>query len=202
MTTNSDDLSGVRVPSLGFLTGGTGESDDGIPPHPYETFAYDTALVAASIGDFNIVPYTSVLPPNIPIKQVGQVKQYFTHGGVLEVIMAGIGVTSDGTSNTKAIASALGFIRSTKNASGDVFGGYASEYVRLFDQTVTDADVQKDAIEQLTKSLNHELALRNLLADGNFEFHYNFINVEKKHSFCLTCLGFLNFTYTQPVPVS
>ena len=57
---------GTRYPTLGFYTGGAGQADDGIPPQPFETFCYDSALLQAKIQDFNVVPYTSVLP-DLPV---------------------------------------------------------------------------------------------------------------------------------------
>ncbi|MDD9811227.1 MAG: pyruvoyl-dependent arginine decarboxylase [Gammaproteobacteria bacterium] len=190
MTTQ--DKYGVRIPTLGFLTGGVGSADEGIPPQPYETFAYDSALVAASIGDFNVVPYTSVLPPNIPIYNVDDVKQYFTHGGVLEVIIAGAGATRD--ASTQAIVTGLGLMKSTKTSQGDMVGGYVVEYVQYFDQQITDADAKQDATTQLNSSITHLLEIRNLTAVSEFEVHYNFLNLDKNHGYCLTCLGFLGFT--------
>ena len=56
---------GVRFPTLAFITGGTGQAKEGIPPQPFETFCYDSALKEAKIHDFNVVPYTSVLPPEL-----------------------------------------------------------------------------------------------------------------------------------------
>ena len=56
---------GVRFPTFAFITGGSGQSDDGIPPQPFETFCYDSALLQARIENFNIVPYTSVLPKEL-----------------------------------------------------------------------------------------------------------------------------------------
>ena len=56
---------GVRFPTMAFITGGAGQADDGIPPQPFETFCYDSALMQAKIENFNVVPYTSVLPKEI-----------------------------------------------------------------------------------------------------------------------------------------
>ena len=56
---------GTRYPTLAFHTGGAGQAQDGIPPQPFETFCYDSALTQAKIQDFNVVPYTSVLPPEL-----------------------------------------------------------------------------------------------------------------------------------------
>ena len=51
---------GTRYPTLAFISGGVGEAEDGIPPQPFETFCYDSALMQAKIENFNIIPYTSV----------------------------------------------------------------------------------------------------------------------------------------------
>ena len=98
---------GIRVPTLGFITGGTGQSNLGIPPQEYETFAYDSALLRAGIENFNVVPYTSVLPKELRgnIVDVGKVSHHFHHGGVLEVIMAGTGAAQK---DYAAIATGLG----------------------------------------------------------------------------------------------
>ena len=58
---------GVRYPTFAFITGGVGQADEGIPPQPFETFCYDSALMQAKIENFNVVPYTSVLPKELPL---------------------------------------------------------------------------------------------------------------------------------------
>ena len=83
---------GVRFPTLAFITGGAGQANEGIPPQPFETFCYDSALMEAKIENFNVVPYTSVLPKEVygNIVPVDKVVNQFKHGAVLEVIMAGM----------------------------------------------------------------------------------------------------------------
>ena len=54
---------GPRIPTAYVAVTGVGQSDQGIPPDPYETFSYDLALRDAGIENFNVVYYTSVLPP-------------------------------------------------------------------------------------------------------------------------------------------
>ena len=89
---------GVRFPTMAFITGGAGQADDGIPPQPFETFCYDSALLEARIENFNVVPYTSVLPKEmygniVPIND--DIVKQFKHGAVLEVIMAGYHFTGN-----------------------------------------------------------------------------------------------------------
>ena len=82
---------GTRYPTLAFISGGAGQAADGIPPQPFETFCYDSALLQAKIENFNVVPYTSVLPKELygNILPVDKVASHFKHGAVLEVIKIG-----------------------------------------------------------------------------------------------------------------
>ena len=135
---------GTRYPTLAFHTGGAGQADDGIPPQPFETFCYDCALSAAKIQDFNVVPYTSVLPPELfgKIVPVEKVEKSFKHGAVLEVIMAGHGANRD---NHKAIATGVGIVWG-KDKKGNFIGGWAAEYVEFFD-TYIDDEIAKSHCE-------------------------------------------------------
>ena len=181
---------GTRFPTLAFHTGGAGQAEDGIPPQPFETFCYDSALAEAKIQDFNVIPYTSVLPPELfgNILPVDQVVDHFKHGAVLEVIMAGNGARRE---EHKAIATGVGIVWGQKN--GQFVGGWAAEYVEYFD-TYIDDDIAKAHAEMwLTKSLNHELELRGMKQHSDFQFFHNFVNIEQAFGYSLTALGFLNF---------
>ena len=72
---------GTRYPTLAFISGGAGQATDGIPPQPFETFCYDSALLEAKIENFNVVPYTSVLPKELygNIVPVDKVVKDFHH---------------------------------------------------------------------------------------------------------------------------
>ena len=82
-TRRNNMTEGVRYPTFAFITGGAGQADDGIPPQPFETFCYDSALMQAKIENFNVVPYTSVLPKElfgkiVPIND--KIVSQFKHG--------------------------------------------------------------------------------------------------------------------------
>ena len=111
---------GTRYPTLAFISGGTVEAEDGIPPQPFETFCYDSALLQAKIENFNVIPYTSVLPKELygNILPVEKVEKHFKHGAVLEVIMAANGARIE---EHRAIATGLGICWGKKN--GKLIGG-------------------------------------------------------------------------------
>ena len=190
---------GVRYPILAFHTGGVGQANDGIPPQPFETFCYDSALKQAKIQDFNVIPYTSVLPPELfgNIVPVEKVEKNFKHGAVLEVIMAGNGARIE---EHKAIATGVGIVWG-KDKKGKFIGGWAAEYVEYFDTYIDDNIAKAHAEMWLTKSLNHELDLRDVQKHSEFQIFHNYINITQNFAYCLTALGFLNFEYAPIVEV-
>mgnify|MGYP004477675351 FL=1 len=190
-------LVGTRYPTLAFHTGGAGQSDDGIPPQPFETFCYDSALAQAKIQDFNVIPYTSVLPPELKdnIVPVDKVSKFFKHGAVLEVIMAGNGANS---SEHRAIATGVGVCWG-KDKMGKLIGGWAAEYVEYFPTYIDDEIAKGHAEMWLNKSLKHELEIRGVEKHSEFQLYHNYINITRQFGYCLTCLGFLNFETAEPV---
>ena len=187
---------GTRYPTLAFYTGGAGQADDGIPPQPFETFCYYSALQQAKIENFNVIPYTSVLPPELfnNIVHVDQVKDQFKHGAVLEVIIAGNGAKIE---EHKAIATGIGIVWG-KDKQGNFIGGWAAEYVEYFDTYINDDIAKAHAEMWLTKSVNHELELRDVEKHSEFQFFHNYLNITQNFGYCLTALGFLNFEYANP----
>ena len=192
-----DFVLGTRYPTLAFITGGAGQAADGIPPQPFETFCYDSALLQAKIENFNIVPYTSVLPKELfgNILPVDKVAAHFKHGAVLEVIMAGNGARIE---DHKAIATGVGVCWG-KDKKGNLVGGWAAEYVEYFDTPSDNELAEGHAKMWLNKSLRHELAIRGVEKHSEFQIWHNFINITQPFAYCLTAMGFLNFRYAEPV---
>lgn len=190
---------GVRYPTLAFYTGGVGESNEGIPPQPFETFCYDSALLQAKIENFNVVPYTSVLPKEVygRIVPVDKVVDQFKHGAVLEVIMAGNGANHD---EHKAIATGVGICWG-KDKNGELIGGWAAEYVEYFDTHIDEGVARGHAEMWLNKSLQHELDIRGVEKHSDFQLFHNYLNITQQFGYCLTCLGFLNFETAEPAKI-
>lgn len=187
---------GPRIPTAYFVTTGVGQSDEGIPPEPYETFSYDLALLEAGIENFNVVFYTSVLPKEsyeIPLEEA---KKYFHHGSVLETIMARAGGKRGDT-----VAAGVGRVWA-KNAAGESIGGFAAEYERVYEgQKISANKAKAEAEAQLTRSLQHELSIRGLQRDGEMTFATTSLQIEKNYGMALSALGFVNFISPPPYPV-
>ena len=199
MTENCNQEYGTRYPTLCFYSGGAGQAQDGIPPQPFETFCYDSALKQAKIENFNVIPYTSVLPKELygNIVPVDMVANSFHHGAVLEVIMAGNGANIN---DHKAIATGIGICWG-KDKKGNLIGGWAAEYVEYFSTPIDDEIAEGHAKMWLNKSLNHELMLRGVEKHSEFQFFHNYLNLTPPFGYCLTVLGFLNFRNAAPVVI-
>jgi len=106
---------GCRIPKDYFWVIGWGESDVGI-----ETGSYDAALTMAGIENFNVMLYTSVLPPEaFELPHLPDIH----HGSVLEGIIAVQHTDRPGTKITAGLLMAKVFRK-----SGSYLGGFACEY--------------------------------------------------------------------------
>ena len=94
---------GCRTPVSYFITKGKGQNDYGSTGIPYEGGSYDKALTVAGISNFNILTYSSMIPPNCRRidKKLGLDKISF--GCVLETIKAEM----NGTKGQEVIAALL-----------------------------------------------------------------------------------------------
>ncbi|WP_250645583.1 pyruvoyl-dependent arginine decarboxylase [Salidesulfovibrio onnuriiensis] len=187
---------GPRIPTAYFAVTGVGQSDDGIPPDPYETFSYDLALLDAGIENFNVVYYTSVLPPESYEVPFEKAKPYIRHGSVLETIMAKAGGVKGDT-----VATGVGRVWAV-DKDGKYIGGFAAEYERIYSGETVDKDkAYADAKAQLTKSLNHELSIRGLKQKGDMTFDITSLQITKNYGIALSALGFVGFIYPEPFPL-
>ena len=111
-------LLGNRLPDSPriFLVDRLGESGVGI-----ETGSYDAALHMAGIENYNVMLYTSVLPPEaVELSHLPDIH----HGSVLEGIIAVQHTDKPGT----RITAGLLLARVYRNTDGSYLGGFACEY--------------------------------------------------------------------------
>ena len=114
---------GCRIPCEYVLVAGAGQSDTGPGIDPWETSAYDLALLDAGIENANIVKYTSVLPPESKRITMEEAKNrgLLHHGMVLESIMAQV----NGNQGDHICA---GVGRAQVYMNSHHVGGFAAEY--------------------------------------------------------------------------
>jgi arginine decarboxylase len=107
---------GCRIPMEYFWGIGWGESDVGT-----EIGSYDAALHMAGIENYNVMLYTSVLPPEaVELSHLPDIH----HGSVLEGIIAVQHTDKPGTRITAGLLLAKVY----RNSDGSYLGGFACEY--------------------------------------------------------------------------
>lgn len=127
---------GCRIPKEYFWVIGWGESDVGI-----ETGSYDAALNMAGIENYNVMLYSSVLPPDtVELASLPDIH----HGSVLEGIIAVQHTDKPGT----PITAGLLLARVYRNSNDSYLGGFACEYAGNGSIEEAEANLQ-EAMQQL-----------------------------------------------------
>ncbi len=127
---------GCRIPRDYFWVIGWGESEVGV-----ETGSYDAALLMAGIENYNVMLYTSVLPPEaVELPHLPDIH----HGSVLEGIIAIQHTDKPGTRITAGV-----LLAKVYRVSDDSYlGGFACEYAGYGSVEEADANLQ-EAMRQL-----------------------------------------------------
>jgi arginine decarboxylase len=167
---------GCRIPKDYFWVIGWGESDVGI-----ETGSYDAALTMAGIENFNVMLYTSVLPPEaVELSRLPDIH----HGSVLEGIMAIQHTDRSGTSVTAGLLLANVFRTSDQSR----LGGFACEYAGH--------DTLEEAERNLRTAMNELFARRYVPTLYRLEFGKSVIRTftpVKQFGTVLVGIGFATY---------
>jgi arginine decarboxylase len=167
---------GCRIPKEYFWVIGRGESDVGI-----ETGSYDAALHMAGIENYNVMLYTSVLPPEaVELSHLPDIH----HGSVLEGIIAIQHTDKPGTRITAGVLLAKVF----RISDGGYLGGFACEYAGNGSVEEAEANLQQ-AMQQL-------FARRYKTKSYKLEFGKSVIrtfNPEKRFGTILVGIGFSSY---------
>lgn len=176
---------GTRIPMHYFATTGYGETDLGSGADPWHTGSFDLALQMAQIENFNILNYSSVIPPESIEITIDQAKPLYRHGAVLETIMASVnGRQGD------HLCAGVGTIQVRRRSDGMYLGGFAAEY-RGHASTV-------EAREILHQSLIGIVLRRYSPQDVewfNEKFYIQDVVVKKKFGTVLSALCFITYLY-------
>lgn len=185
---------GNRIPKDYFVTSGRGDTDIGPGEDPWETGSYDLALMDAKIENFNVITYTSVLPPEAREISIEEAEKTFHHGSVVEVIMAAVnGVKGD------LLCTGVGRIYVKRKADGKEIGGFAAEYEKVHKgASVSVKQAKEMAQKMLHISLMGEVGRR--YNSDEYEFYgedhkLNAFHVEKSFGTSLTALCWVNYIY-------
>jgi arginine decarboxylase len=186
---------GNRIPYEYFVTMGHNDTDLGPGDDPWETGSYDLALMNASIENFNVLKYTSVLPPESKEINLSQAREYFHHGAAIETIMSDLnGVQGD------TLCTGVGRIW-VRTLEGALIGGFAAEYKEKYEnKTVPEEQARAAAKEALHTSLMGEVNRRYNASEYQFSeptYAIDYLQVQKKYGTSLVALCWVNYIFPQ-----
>ncbi len=186
---------GNRIPYEYFVTMGHNDTDLGPGDDPWETGSYDLALMNASIENFNVLKYTSVLPPESREIALSEARKYFHHGAAIETIMSDLnGVKGD------TLCTGVGriWVRTPERV---LVGGFAAEYKKKYgNQTVPEEQAREEAKKALRTSLMGEVNRRYNASEYQFSdptFAVDYLQVQKKYGTSLVALCWVNYIFPQ-----
>lgn len=186
---------GNRIPQYYFVTAGQGDTDIGPGDDPWETGAYDLGLMEAKIENFNVMQYTSVIPPEAKEIPLSEAQKYFHHGAVIETIMAAVnGIKGD------TLCTGVGRIFVRRKFDGKCIGGFAAEYKKVHKEDIKLADAEKLAKEMLHVSL---MGIFNRRYDPKVYEYFgethkvNAFKVKYKFGTSLTALCWVSYIYPE-----
>eukprot|EP00884_Botryococcus_braunii_P002155 jgi/Botrbrau1/11940/Bobra.341_1s0007.1 len=190
-------LLGCRIPKDYFLCTGAGDTNDGGGMDPWETGSYDLALEQAGIEDFNIVPYTSVIPAESTEVLLQSAKPSFHHGAVLECIMAKM----NGSQGDR-ITAGVGMMKVRRKSDNHVYGGWAAEYAGH----ASEAGAQKTLESDLTAMFERRFKDRNGGLDDHemmdVKYTISSIEVEKQFGTCFAAICFCSYIHPLASPTT
>ena len=175
-----------RIPKEFVIAAGAGQTGFGPGNDPFETGSYDQALVDAGIENFNIVKYTSVIPPEAyEISMEDAVSRGLTHHGmVLECIMA----RQDGIQG-EHVCAGVGRA-SVWDDNGELIGGFATEYEGHGSTTFAAREL-KTALHGIFERRNYEDKGYSM---GDMHFVTKDLVIDESFGTVLVAVGFMTFT--------
>jgi len=174
-----------RIPKDYILTKGVGDTDIGPGHDPWETGSFDMARQMAQIENFNIVRYTSILPPEATEIPIDRAKLLYHPGAVMECIIS----QANGYQGDR-ICAGVGIVQVRRNYDGQLIASYAAEYIGNADE--------EGAKKFLHNSLVHEFLRRYdskeyTLYDERFCVQEH--EVKNKYGTCIAVIGFVTYIY-------
>jgi len=185
---------GNRIPYEYFVTMGHNDTDLGPGDDPWETGSYDLALMNASIENFNVLKYTSVLPPESNEINLSEAREYFHHGAAIETIMSDLNGEKGDT-----LCTGVGRIW-VRTLEGALIGGFAAEYKEKYNKTVPEEQARAAAKDALHTSLMGEVNRRYNASEYQFSeptYAIDYLQVQKKYGTSLVALCWVNYIFPQ-----
>ncbi|MDD2234502.1 MAG: pyruvoyl-dependent arginine decarboxylase [Desulfitobacteriaceae bacterium] len=173
------------IPKDYIVTRGFGDTNIGSGnKFPWKTGSFDMALVMAKVEKFNLLKYSSVLPPEATEISIEAARNLYNTGAVMGTIMA----RADGYRGER-ICAGIGRIQ-VRRIDGIHIGGYVAEYIGNGDE--------QEAKKSLHTSLMGIVSRR--YSPGEYvvfdeKFCIQEHQVKNKYGTAIVLIGFLSNVY-------
>lgn len=177
---------GNMIPKDYVVTKGFGDTDLGSGnKNPWETGSFDMACVMAGIENFNIVQYTSILPPEATEIPIEQARRLYHPGAVMGTIMAQVNGFKG-----EHICAGVGRIQVRRNYDGLHIAGYAAEYMGNGNEQEAKRSLRESLINVVFRRYN----------PNNFTVFDEKLLIQEhtvthRYGTVITAIGFLNNIY-------
>lgn len=177
---------GNMIPKDYVVTKGYGDTDiNSGNKYPWKTGSFDSACVMAGIENFNIVKYTSILPPEATEIPIEQARALYHPGAVMGTIMAQV----NGYKGER-ICAGVGRIQVRRNYDGLYIAGYAAEYIGDGDEQVAKRSLHESLLSMVFRRFNsHDVTVFNerLCIQEHM--------IKHRYGTVIAVIGFLNSIY-------
>ncbi|MCY0875827.1 MAG: pyruvoyl-dependent arginine decarboxylase [Firmicutes bacterium] len=174
-----------RIPKDYIVTKGIGDTDSGHGSDPWETGSFDMACKMAQIENFNIVRYTSILPPGATEMPIEQAKTLYHPGAVMEAI-----ISQCNGHQGDHICAGVGTIRVTRISDGQAMASYAAEYTGRANESGAKAFLHESLMHEFLRRYDpHAYAL----SDEHFCVQEHV--VQHRHGTVIALIGFITYIY-------
>lgn len=113
-----------RIPKEYIITKGFGDTDLGAGSNPWEVGSFAQARIMAQIETFNIMRYSSILPPESVEIPIDTARKRYHPGAVMEAIIA-----QENGNKGESICAGVGTIRIRKISDKNDIIGFAAELI-------------------------------------------------------------------------
>ena len=190
---------GNKIPTKYFYTSGKGQSDYGGKGLPFEAGAYDAALNKAKIEQYNIMLYTSLIPP--VAREVSREKAVKDGkwGQVLDCILSKMSGTKGQRINASVLTTEL------YDPKGEYMGLFVCEYAGYGDESAARATLFHDVVEMVERrgwgrprdqpKMYKQIGTSKGYSFRPHRFHGEHFKVTKRYGTALAGLCFTEYVY-------
>ena len=178
-------LIGNKIPKDYVMTKGFGDTDIGWGQDPWEVGAFDSARVMARVEDFNVVRYTSILPPEATEIPLESARALYHSGAVMGSIIAQMN-----GKRGERVCAGVGRVHVRRKLDGALMGGYVAEYKGNDTRQQANGYLHNSLLAVVSRRYNlkeYEICNEKLVIQEHL--------IQHKYGTAIALIGFLSYIY-------